>query len=200
MPFALVVSPKLEVTSLQELIALAKSRPGQLDFGSGGVGNTDHMTAELFTEMAGIRMLHVPYKGGTEAMTDVMSGRITMYFPGVASALPLVNSGKLKALATTGAQRSPALPDVPTFIESGMPDFQVTLWNGLMAPAHTPPDVIAKIAADTTKVLQMPDVKQRMAQLGLSIEGGTPSRFQAFLDAESARWAGVVRKTGIKLQ
>jgi tripartite-type tricarboxylate transporter receptor subunit TctC len=200
MPFAMVVSPTLPVSSLQDFIALAKSKPGQMNFGSGGVGNTDHMTAELFTEMAGIKMVHVPYKGGTEAMTDVMSGRIATYFPGVASALPLVQAGKLKALATTGAQRSPALPDVPTFIESGMPDFQVTLWNGLMVPAETPPAVIEKIAADTTKVMLMPDVKRRMAQLGLTIEGGPPSRFQRFLDAETARWAGVVKKTGIQLQ
>jgi tripartite-type tricarboxylate transporter receptor subunit TctC len=200
MPFALVVAPTSKATSLQQFIAQAKAAPGQLDFGSGGVGNTDHMTGELFAETAGLKMVHVPYKGGTEAMTDVMSGRISMYFAGVAACLPLVKAGKLKAIATTGAQRSPALPNVPTFAESGMPDFQATLWNGLAVPAGTPPDVIEKIAADTDKVLRMPDVRQRMAQLGLSIEGGPPSRFQTLLDAETARWAEVVKKTGIQLQ
>jgi tripartite-type tricarboxylate transporter receptor subunit TctC len=200
MPFALVVAPESKATSLQQFIAQAKAAPGQLDFGSGGVGNTDHMTGELFAEMAGLKMVHVPYKGGTEAMTDVMSGRISTYFAGVAACLPLVKAGKLKVIATTGAQRSPALPNVPTFAESGMPDFQVTLWNGLMVPAGTPPDVIEKIAADTDKVLRMPDVRQRMAQLGLSIEGGPPSRFQTLLDDETARWAEVVKKTGIQLQ
>jgi tripartite-type tricarboxylate transporter receptor subunit TctC len=200
MPFALVVAPGLPVNSLQQLIALAKSKPNQLTFGSGGVGNADHMASELFTHMAKIEMVHVPYRGGTEALTDTMGGRVTMYFPGVAAALPLVADGRVKALATSGATRSKALPNVPTFIESGSPDYQVTLWNGLMVPSKTPRDVVDKISDDTNRVLQMPDVQRRFAALGLDSEPGSPQKFENFFTSEVSKWAAVVKLTGIQLQ
>jgi tripartite-type tricarboxylate transporter receptor subunit TctC len=200
MPFALVVAPSFPASTLQELIAQAKSKPGQLTFGSGGVGNADHMASELFTHMAGIKMEHVPYRGGTEALTDTMAGRISMYFPGVAAGLPLIADGRVKALATSGAKRSKALPNVPTFSEAGVTGYQVTLWNGFMVPSKTPQAVVDKISDDTNRVLQMPDVVQRFSQLGLDSEPSSPKKFEDFYASEIRKWADVVKTTGIQLQ
>jgi tripartite-type tricarboxylate transporter receptor subunit TctC len=196
-PLVLVVNPKLTATSIKDLVAMAKAKPRQLDFGSGGVGNTDHLAGELFKAMAGIDIVHVPYKGGTQAMTDTISGQVTMYFAGVAAALPMLSSGQLKALATTGAKRSPALPAVPTMAEAGVAGYEVDLWSGLFAPAGTPADVTDKIAGDTARVLAMPDVKRRLESLGLEVPTSTPAEFEAFYRNEAAKWSQIIKSNGI---
>jgi tripartite-type tricarboxylate transporter receptor subunit TctC len=196
-PLVLVVNPKLQAASIKDLVAMAKDKPRQLDFGSGGVGNTDHLAGELFKAMAGIDIVHVPYKGGTQAMTDTISGQVTMYFAGVAAALPMLSSGQLKALATTGTKRSSALPAVPTMAESGVTGYEVDLWSGLFAPAGTPADITDKIAADTARVLAMPDVKQRLQALGLDVPSSTPAEFEAFYRSEAAKWSQIIKSNGI---
>jgi tripartite-type tricarboxylate transporter receptor subunit TctC len=196
-PLVLVVNPTLPVSDIQGLVAMAKAKPAALTFGSGGVGNTDHLAGELFKSMAGIDMVHVPYKGGTNAMTDTISGQVTLYFAGTAAALPLVREGKLKALAVTGTKRSGAMPAVPTMAESGVTGYEVDLWSGLLAPAHTPAAVIEQIAADTQRVLDMPDVQARLASLGLDVPPSSPPQFQAFIAAEVDKWGKLIKARGI---
>jgi tripartite-type tricarboxylate transporter receptor subunit TctC len=176
---------------------MAKARPRQYNFGSGGVGNTDHLAGELFKSKAGIDIVHVPYKGGTQAMTDTISGQVTMYFAGVAAALPMLSNGQLKALATTGSQRSRALPAVPTMAEAGVPGYEVDLWSGLFAPAGTPAGVIDKIAADTARVLAMPDVRKKLEALGLDVPESSPGAFEAFYRAEAGKWSQIIKANNI---
>jgi tripartite-type tricarboxylate transporter receptor subunit TctC len=197
LPHVLVANKSLPANSIKELIALAKSKPGQLSFGSGGTGNSDHMAGELFKFMTGVDLVHVPYKGGNQALTDTVSGQVAMYFSGVAAALPLLKAGKAKALGTSGTRRSPALPDVPTIAEAGVPGYEVNLWNGLFAPAGTPEPVIAKIAADTGRALKLPDVQERFAVLGLETAATGHAEFQVFFKSEVAKWAKVIKVIGI---
>jgi tripartite-type tricarboxylate transporter receptor subunit TctC len=199
-PLVLVVNPKLPVSSIKDLEALAKSTPGKLTFGSGGVGNTDHLAGELFKSMAAIDIIHIPYKGGTQAMTDTIGGQVTMYFAGLAAALPLVTNGQLKALATTGTKRSAAMPNVPTMEESGVSNYDVDLWSGLMAPAATPKPIVDKIAADIDTVLKMPDVRARFIALGLDVAYSPPATFETFFRSESEKWAQLIKARGITAQ
>ncbi len=199
LPFVLVVTPSLPANSIKELIALAKAKPHELNFGSGGVGNADHLSGELFKFMAGVDMVHVPYQGGNEAMTDTMSGYVSMYFSGVAAALPLVQSGKLKALGTSGPKRSPAMPNVPTIAESGLPNYEVLLWNGLLAPAGVPQAIVDKVSADAEKALKMPDLQARFASLGLEISPTSPAKFDAFVKSEVDKWGKVIDAIGLKV-
>ena len=194
---ALVVTPNLPANSVRELIALAKAKPGQLNFGSGGTGNSDHMAGELFKSMAGIDIVHVPYKGGTEAMNDTIGGQVAMYFAGVTASLPFVKSGRLKVLGTSGAKRSVVMPEVPTIAEAGLPGYQVTLWNAFFVPAATPPAVIAKIAADSARVLKLPEVQERLATLGLEIAATPPAETRAYFGAEIGKWSKVVKSIGL---
>jgi tripartite-type tricarboxylate transporter receptor subunit TctC len=199
-PLVLVVNPTLPATSIKDLIALAKQSPGKLNFGSGGVGNTDHLAGELFKSNTSIDIVHVPYKGGNQAMTDTIGGQVTMYFAGLAAALPLVQSGQLKALATTGTKRSGVMPNVPTMAESGVPNYDVDLWSGLMAPAATPKPIIDKIAADIDTILKMPDVRARFTALGLDVAYSPPATFEAFFRSESEKWAQLIKARGITAQ
>ena len=198
-PMVVTVNPGLGVNSIQELIALAKAKPGTVSFGSAGNGSSTHLAPELFSMMAGIKMNHIPYKGSVPALTDVMAGTTQVAFDYMTSAMPFVRDGKLKGLATTGAARSPAAPDLPTVAEAGVPGFEVIGWNGVMAPAGTPPEVIAKLNAAIKQALATREVAERIAGLGASVQWNTPADFGAFVKAEVAKWGKVAKASGAKI-
>jgi tripartite-type tricarboxylate transporter receptor subunit TctC len=198
-PMVVTVNPGLGVNSIQELIALAKAKPGTVSFGSAGNGSSTHLAPELFSMMAGIKMNHIPYKGSVPALTDVMAGTTQVAFDYMTSAMPFVRDGKLKGLATTGATRSPAAPDLPTVSEAGVPGFEVIGWNGVMAPAGTPPEVIAKLNAAIKQALATREVAERIAGLGASVQWNTPADFGAFVKAEVAKWGKVAKASGAKI-
>ena len=195
-PLVIVVNPALPAKSVAELIALAKAKPGTLNFASSGNGQSTHLSAELFNSMAGVKMNHVPYKGSAPALTDVMGGQAALMFDTMLSAMPHVKSGKLKALAVTSAKRSPAAPDLPTVAESGLPGYEAIAWNNLLAPAGTPKDVIAKLSAELKKVLDQPDVKERFGAQGFAAAWTTPETSTAFMQSEVEKWAKVVKASG----
>ena len=198
-PLMIVTTPGLPAASVSELIALAKARSGGLNFASSGNGQSTHLSAELFNAMAGTRMNHIPYKGSAPALTDVMSGQADLMFDTMLSSMPFVKSGKLKALAVTSAQRSPSAPEIPTVAESGLRGYEAIAWNGLLAPAGTPAEVIDKLNAELKKVLQAPEVKQRFDAQGFAAEWNTPANFGSFLQAEVDKWARVVKASGAKV-
>jgi tripartite-type tricarboxylate transporter receptor subunit TctC len=198
-PVILVVNPSVPVHSVKELVALAKAQPDKLAFASGGIGASTHLAGELFKMVAGVHILHVPYKGTGPAVADVVAGHVQMTFTGISSARPLVEGGKLRALAVTGDKRNPAMPDVPTFTEQGFPGVDASTNWRVLAPAGTPPQIVARINAAFNSVLEMPDVKARIAELGYEVTGGTPEHSGETARAEMATWAKVVRQAGIKL-
>ena len=200
MPHVLVANPNLPFNSIKDLIAFAKAKPGQLSFGSAGTGNSDHMAGELFKYLAGIDIAHVPYKGGPQALTDTVNGQVSMYFAGLPVAMPMVKAGRVKALGTSGIKRSSALPDVPTIAEAGVPGYEVSLWYGLLAPARTPPDIVAKISADIARTLKLPEVQERFGTLGVETVGSTPAQFKSFVNSEIGKWSKVVKATGITVE
>jgi tripartite-type tricarboxylate transporter receptor subunit TctC len=195
-PNLLVVNNQVPARTVPELIELAKKTP--LTFGSSGSGTSIHLSGELFNTMAGVKMQHIPYKGRAQAIPDLLGGRITMIFDNMPSALPLVKAGELRAIAVTSAQRSPAAPQIPTLAESGLPGFEATSWFALFAPAGLPRDVQLKINAETARVLAMPDVKEKLATLGLDPAPGTPEQLATHVQAEVAKWAKVVKESGAK--
>lgn len=195
-PNLLVVNPSLPVSNVQELVAYAKKNPGKLAFASAGTGGSTHMAGELFKLQAGIDMLHVPYKGSAPAMTDLIGGQVQLSFDNMPSAWPHVQSGKLRALAVTTADRSKSAPDVPTMKESGFPDFNVSAWFGLVAPAGTPDEVIATLNSAIGEVLAMPSVIQRFEGLGAVPAPMSPEAFGEFLAAEVDTWGKVVKASG----
>jgi len=199
-PNVLVVAPSLGVKTLGELIALAKQKPGQLNFASAGTGSGTHINGEKFKLAAGIDVVHVPYKGSPEALTDTIAGRVTYYFAPISAALPFVREGKLVPLAVSTAKRSSALPNVPTVAESGVPGFDYSLWVGLFAPAGTPPEVIDKIARDVRAASQSSDVKERFTALGAEPMPMTPQEFTKFVQTEIDESAKVIKAAGIKAQ
>jgi len=199
-PNMLVVHPGFPVNSVNELIAKARAEPGKIAFASSGNGSAQHLAGELFRQRAGLDMVHVPYKGGGPALTDVMGGQVPIYFANMASGLPHVKSGKLKALATTGAKRSAAAPELPTVAESGMPGYQVYEWNAIFAPAGTPPAVINRLQADIAKVVKIPEVRERMLALGGEIVASSPADLGAWVREQTASWAKVVRTANIKVE
>ena len=196
-PNLLVVNKNVPASNVKELVELAKKQP--LTFGSSGSGTSIHLSGELFNTLAGVKMTHIPYKGRAQAIPDLVGGRITMIFDNMPSALPLVQAGELKAIAVTSAQRSPAAPNIPTIAESGLPGFEATSWFALLGPANIPRDVQMKINAETLKVLAMPDVKQKLATLGLEPNPGTPEALATLIAQETAKWAKVVKESGAKL-
>lgn len=198
-PMVVTVNPGLGVNSIKDLIALAKAKPGALNFGSAGNGSSTHLAPELFSMMAGIKMNHIPYKGSAPALADVMAGNAQVAFDFMTSAMPHVRSGRLKGLATTGATRSPAAQDLPTVAEAGVPGFEVVGWNGVMAPAGTPPDAIAKLNAAIKQALATPEVSERLTGLGANVVWSTPADFGAFVKAEVAKWDKVVKASGAKI-
>lgn len=197
-PNLLVVNKTVPAANVRELVELAKKQP--LSFGSSGSGTSIHLSGELFNTMAGVKMQHIPYKGRAQAIPDLLGGRIQMIFDNMPSALPLVKSGELKAIAVTSAQRSPAAPEIPTIAESGLPGFEATSWFALLASPGVPRDLQLRINAETLKVLAMPDVKAKLAGLGLDPAPGTPEALAGLIQAETAKWAKVVRESGAKAE
>ena len=199
-PLVLVVNPGVPARSVKELIALAKARPGQLNFGSSGTGGSNHLAGELFNAMAGVKMVHIPYKGNAPALIDLAGGHVDLVFNGMTSALPLIKGGKLRALAVTSMQRSAALPDVLTMDEVALKGFVAVAWNGLGAPANTPRDVIAKINADVIRIVSSPELKERLKADGSDPVGSTPEQYAVFLRDEIAKWAKVIKFARVKAE
>ena len=197
-PNVLVVTPSFPPNSVKELIALVKSKPGAISFASSGNGSAQHLAAELFKSQAGLFMVHIPYRGGAPAIVDVIAGQIPMFFGNMASALPHVKSGKVKALATTGRTRSPATPNLPTIAESGLPGYEVYEWNAFFAPAGTPVDIIDRVQRETARALATPEVRERLASLGAEPVGGTPAELEKFRRTEMEKWAAIIKRAGIK--
>lgn len=197
-PNLLVVPVDLPVKTVAELVAYAKAHAGKLSFGSAGVGTSQHLAGELFKTMAGFDMQHVPYRGIAAVLPDLIGGRLTLAFANISAALPLVREGKLRALAVTSRRRWAATPDLPTMIEQGFAEFDPNAWFALMAPAGTPPDIIAKLQRETARALALPDVRKRFDDLGMQVIGNTSSEFAAVIAAETPRWTKVIRDAGIK--
>jgi tripartite-type tricarboxylate transporter receptor subunit TctC len=197
-PNVLAVYPAFPVNSVAELIALAKSKPGTINFASSGSGTSIHLSGELFKTMAGVDMTHIPYKGSSPALTDLMGGQVQIMFDNLPSSLPLIKAGKLRAIAVTSLKRAPALPDVPTISESGLPGFEASSWFGVLAPAGTPAPIVAKLNADVNKWLQSPEAREQLLAQGANAAGGTPEQFAAHIRAETEKWAKVVKASGAK--
>jgi tripartite-type tricarboxylate transporter receptor subunit TctC len=197
-PLLLVVHPALPAKSVKELIDYAKSHPGQLNYGSGGVGSTPHLSGELFKSLAGIDAVHVPYKGGAPALTDLVGGQLSFMIENVPGTMPFVKAGKLRALAITSAKRSPLEPALPTMAEAGVPGYEVIGWNGIVAVKGTPPAIVARLHTEVAKILRTPEVTQRLAALGAEPVGNTPDEFGAFIKAEMARWGKIIKEKGIR--
>jgi len=196
----LIVHPSLPARNIRELIALAKARPGQLNFSSSGVGNADHFAGELFNSMAGIKVVHVPYKGGAQAAQDTVTGQVSMYFSGILVGLPLAKTGKVRALAVATDKRSPLAPEIPTIAEAGLPGYEMTLWNAIFAPAATPKDIIGRLNAEIVKALQSHDVQERLAALGAAPGGGSPEDLGAYFKSEVEKFGKIVRALGLKIE
>jgi tripartite-type tricarboxylate transporter receptor subunit TctC len=196
-PMILVVHPSLPVKSVRELIALARIRPGQINYATSGNGSPPHLAAEYFKTMAGVKLVHIPYKGPSAAMIDLMSGQISLYFMNMQTALPHVKSGKLRALAVTSPTRFPAVPELPTMAEAGVPGYEMTNWYALLVPGGTPKDIIAKINAEVVRILNSPAIRERLASEGAIVVGSTPEQFAAFLKQEMAKFAKIVKASGM---
>jgi tripartite-type tricarboxylate transporter receptor subunit TctC len=196
-PNLLVVNKDVPAKNVKELIALAGSTA--LTFGSSGSGTSIHLSGELFNTLAGVKMQHIPYKGRAQAVPDLLGGRISMIFDNMPSALPLVKAGEVRAIAVTSVTRSPAAPNIPTLAESGLPGFEATSWFALMAPAGVPKDVLTRINAETLRVMNLPDVREKLAALGLDVAPGSPEALAQHVQAETIKWAKVVKESGAKL-
>ncbi len=197
-PGVLVVHPSLPVKTVKELIALARQRPGELNYGSAGVGGFFHISAELFAFMTKIKMTHVPYKGPAAALTDLVAGRIHVMFNSAIVTIPHIKSGKVRALATTGAKREAALPDLPTVAEAGVPGYENSTWTAMGAPARTPRAIIERLNKELGAILQMPDIQERFAAGGSTVTGGTPEQFHDYLKSELVKFGKLVKDAGIK--
>jgi tripartite-type tricarboxylate transporter receptor subunit TctC len=198
-PNVLIVHPSVPARSVKEFIALARANPGKLNYGSSGIGATQHMSAELFAMMTGTQIVHVPYKGGPPAMADLLGGQIDFMFDTAPSSVPMVKAGKVRALAVTSRERSKVFPDLPTMDEAGLKGFELRGWIGLMAPAATPAEIITRLNAEVQKMLGG-DLRARLLELGLDVAGGTPQDFAAFLRADIARYAAIVKAARIPPQ
>ena len=198
--YILVLHPSVPAATLGDFIAYAKQRPGALNFSSGGVGTPLHLSAELFSKRAGIKMVHISYKGGGPAAAALLAGEVQVLFCSVASSMPYVRAGRLKALATTGVRRSKVAPELPTIAESGFPGFDVGSWYALLVPAKTPPAIVNQLRNAATKAVALPDVQQVMASQGLEVETSTPKELAARIKRESAVWAGVIKDAGIRAE
>ncbi|RLK39201.1 tripartite tricarboxylate transporter substrate binding protein [Cupriavidus plantarum] len=197
-PNLMVVPPNSPFNSPKDIVARAKATPGKLTYASAGSGTAQHLAAELFRQQSGLNMLHVPYKGGAPALSDLMGGQVDMMFSNMAASYPLVSGKKLKVLATTGTKRSAALPDIPTIAESGLPGYQVYEWNGLFAPAGTSAEIVGTINKAIVEVMSQPAVKERLAAIGAEASANKPEEFRAFLEAEQAKWAKVIKQGNIR--
>jgi tripartite-type tricarboxylate transporter receptor subunit TctC len=199
-PHILIVHPSLPTRTLKELVAFAKSRPGQLNFASTGHGNSDHLAAELFMYMTGLKMVHVPYKGGPQAIGDMLTGQVSMYFAGLPVSIPFVKNGKVRALGLTDSKRAAVLPDVPTIAEAGVPGYEHILWSMLLVPAATPKETVARLNDAAGKALNAADVKDRYAGMGVDPAPTTPDRALAYLKSETEKYAKVVKAIGLRIE
>jgi len=197
-PNVLITKPALAAKSLQELVEFAKKNPGKLSYCSSGTGSSDHLTAELLNQMAGLSILHVPYKGGAACQTDIMGGQVDISFQNLGAVTNYIKGNRMKALAVTAKARHPQLPEVPSVVEAGFPDLVVTSWQAVAAPAKTPPEIMTKLHDATVKALRSPDIKSRMEQIGFDVVANSPQEFGKFMKEEVDRWTHVVQKGGIK--
>jgi len=197
-PLVLVVHPSMPVKSIKELVAFARARPGELNYGSPGAGTLPHLSAELFNSMNHIKMVQIPYKGAGAAVTDVLAGRVPVYFMNILQSLPLIKAGKLRALGVTTPERTAIAPEIPAIAEAGLQGFDMTNWYGMLVPATTPRDVIAKLNAEVARILKLPELKNRLADDGMTVVAGTPEQFAEFLARESAKFSRVIEAAGIK--
>ncbi len=197
-PNLLLLHPSVQAGSVQELVALARARPGSLTYASAGSGTSTHMSAELLKSMSGIEIVHVPYKGPAPALQAILAGEVNLYFETVASSLQLVRAGRLKALAITSAVRSTLAPEIPTVAESGMPGFEVAPWFGALTRAGTPSEIVTRLNTEMVRILSLSDVRSALAAQGVTVIGSTPDAFARYIDQEITRWSKVVRQTGAK--
>jgi tripartite-type tricarboxylate transporter receptor subunit TctC len=198
-PNVLVVNPTLPVSNVREFIRYAKAHPGQLNFGSGSTGSAGHLAGELFDTMAGVKMVHVPYKGAAPAMQDLIAGRVQLMFDNFASASAQIQAGRVKALAVTTAKRSELAAELPTIAESGLPGFDINTWFGVFAPAGTPPAIVDRLRDEFVRALAEPDVRATMLKLGAEPVGSTPAQFAAYIKSEAAKYAKVVKASGARV-
>jgi tripartite-type tricarboxylate transporter receptor subunit TctC len=196
----LVAHPSLPVKSVQELIALSRKRPGEINYGSSGIGTTVHLSAELFQHMTGVKWVHIPYKGGGPAMVGLRSGEFSLYFGNVPTVITLAREGKLRALAVTGARRASAAPDIPTIAESGVPGYEVTTFYGISAPAKTPRSIIDRLHAEIVRSLKSSEVRDRLHGLGADVVGNSPEEYSQFIQNEIAKWGKVIKAAGIRAE
>ncbi len=197
-PMVLVVHPSVPAKSVRELVAVARARPGELNFGSPGTGSLSDLCAELFDAMAGVRMTHVPYKGSGGALADVLAGRVPVYYMNLVLALPYLKDGRLRALGVTSSKRSSITPDLSTIGEAGLPGYEMTTWYGLFVQGATPRGVISKLQREVAQILDQPDMKQKIAADGMAVVASTPEQFAAFLEQETAKYRRIIRNAGIK--
>jgi tripartite-type tricarboxylate transporter receptor subunit TctC len=197
-PFVLCVNPEVPARTLAEFIGYVRARPGELSYGSGGIGNGTHLSMAYFLKLAGLDMIHVPYKGGAPAMADLVAGHVRAGFPSSSDALPQVKAGTMRALAVSGAQRSPQLPDVPTVSELGFPQFKTITWNGLMAPARTPREVVELLAAEVARAVREPAIAAQLGNHGVDAIGNSPAEFAADIRADVALWTDAINAAGVK--
>ena len=200
LPLILVIHPSLPAKNVKELIALIKARPGELSYASSGVGGTTHMTAEVFQMLAGVKIVHVPYKGSGQALFDVVSGQVPIAFDQITSSYPHVQAGKLRVLAITSARRFPTLPNVPTMDEAGVKGYEADSWNGIAAPAGTSRDIVNRVQAEVARIVHQPDMKERLLKDGIEPIGSTPEQFAAHIRNDRAKWEKVIDRAGIKPQ
>lgn len=199
-PFLLVAHPSLPVKSVSELLKLARARPGQINYASSGTGTTAHLAMEMFKNMAKIKLVHVPYKGVPAGLVGTISGEAQLMFAIMQAGLPHVKSGKLRALAVSGAKRSQSAPKIPTIAESGVPGYEFVSWNGVHVPAGTPKAIVDRIHAELVKVVGMPDVRERMFGLGMEVAGSTPAELGALVNSDIAKWGKVIKEAGVKVE
>jgi tripartite-type tricarboxylate transporter receptor subunit TctC len=199
LPNMLVINPSIPANNVSELIALMKANPGKYTFASSGNGTSQHLSGELFKSMAGVDMQHIPYKGSPPALQDVVGGQVSMTFDNITTALPLAKAGKLRALAVTTTKRSAAAPDVPTLAESGLPGFEVGSWQGVFAPAGTPSEIVRRLNAEIVKIINTPEVREKLVALGADPVGDTSEQFTAYVKTEVVKWSEVVEKSGAKV-
>ncbi len=199
-PNVLVVHPSLPARTVKELIALARARPGEINFASSGHGTPAHLAGELFNSMAGVKLVHVPYKGAAPALADLLGGQVQLMFSTMPPALPHVKDGKLRALAVTSRKRSPAAPDLPTLDEAALAGFEANTWHGVVVPAGTPVPIIARLNREIVAILHLPEVVERLSGQGAEAVGSTPAEFAAYIGSESVKWAKVVRESGAKAE
>ncbi len=198
-PLVLVASNSLPAKDLKELLAVARAKPGSLSFASSGIGAAAHLTMELLAQQQGLKMTHVPYKGTAPALADLMGGHIQVMFDTMSAMLPQVRAGKIRALGLSSATRWPTAPDIPTIAEAGVPGFVSGSWAGVLAPGGTPKPIVDRLSSEIAKIVRLPDVRTRLAELGVEPSGNTPSEFRAFMEAEVTRWAAVIEQAKIRL-